>query len=81
MKSFNTYLGGGYWAHMDGDYRAIIKYAGDRQWYGGACTNVERTAPLYGPFLFKWYAKKIALAQLALVKADDQDCIDWGSFE
>lgn len=79
MHSFNEYQGGGYWIHQDEEYRAIIKITGEG-WYAGACTNVERTVPLHGPYRFRRTAKKKALEQLALVRADDNDCIDWDSF-
>ena len=71
MKSFNEYFGGGYWGRIDGGYRAIIKITREG-WYGGACTNAERSVPLHGPYAFKRTAKKRALAQLALIRTEDR---------
>jgi hypothetical protein len=67
MKQFNHYFGSDYWVHMDGYYRAIIRHAEDG-WYGGACMSSEKSAPLHGPYRFKYIAKKIALQQLELIK-------------
>jgi hypothetical protein len=71
MKSFNEYLGAGYWTYVDGEYRAVIKIS-HNGWYGGACTNVERSVPLHGPYFFKRTAKKVALKYLALISAEDE---------
>ena len=72
MRSFNVYLGGGYWIHEDGKYRAIIKITREG-WYGGACTNAERTIPLHGPYAFRRTAKKVALEYLALIREEDDE--------
>jgi hypothetical protein len=71
MRSFNDYLGGGYWAHIDGSYRAIIKKSG-RHWYGGACTNEQRSVPLHGPYRLRRTAKKIALEYLSMIREEDE---------
>jgi hypothetical protein len=71
VRSFDEYFGGGYWAYIDGEYRAVVKITGEG-WYGGACTNAERTVPLHGPYRFRRTAKKVALAQLALIREDDE---------
>lgn len=72
MRSFDHFLGNGYWIYEDGKYRAIIKKSGN-QWYGGACTNVERSVPLHGPYRFRRTAKKVALEYLALIREEDDE--------
>ena len=67
MKQFNSYFGEGYWAHIDGFNRAFIKKSG-KQWYGGACSNANRSVPLHGPYRLKRTAKKIALRQLSIIQ-------------
>ena len=70
VKHFNEYLGGGYWIYTEGKYRAIIKITREG-WYGGACTNVERSVPLHGPYAFKRTARKVALKYLSLIREND----------
>lgn len=70
MRSFDEYIGGGFWIHVDGAHRAIIKTSTEG-WYGGACTNTERSVPLHGPYRFARTAKKRALEKLDLLLSKD----------
>lgn len=72
---FNEYVEGGYWIHRYKGYRAIIKVAADG-WYGGACTEAERTVPLHGPFRFKFTAKRIAMEKLGKIY-DEENPETW----